>query len=214
MKQHRAVAIIMAGMLIFGTAAAWSQQRTVFGQFSADSIGTMENEAHNGKIFVNQDRIRIESESKEEEQGVMIIRLDKGVLWTLMPGEKTYMEMKSFDQAGIPKSEEELASIAEVKKMGSETVSGYPCEVTQYLYKERSQGVLTQWFSRKLNYTVKTELKKGSKLEMSQLLTNIKEGRQPDSLFEIPPGYKKFQLPGLPGMPGGAPFKLPFSGKN
>ena len=50
---------------------------------------------------------------------------------------------------------------------------------------------------------VKTAAVDGS---WSQELKNIKMGSQSDSLFELPAGYQKMQMPQLPmmqGMPGG-----------
>ena len=38
--------------------------------------------------------------------------------------------------------------------------------------------------------------------KMKRELKNIKEGRQPDSLFEIPAGYTKQTIPSYPGYPG------------
>jgi hypothetical protein len=126
--------------------------------------------------------------------------LDKGVTWSLMPEDKMYMEMPGIGkEATDPEIEKKIKDMAEKKSLGKEKISGYVCEKYQYIYHDKSLGVLTQWFSKRLNYPIKTEYKTES-YHMLIEYKNIKEGRIADSLFEIPSGYQKMQLPMMPGM--------------
>jgi outer membrane lipoprotein-sorting protein len=137
---------------------------------------------------------------KEGEKGVIIIRMDKGVMWNLMPEDKIYMEMPSVgDVVNDPEYEKKLEEMAEKKYLGKEKVSGYVCKKYKYIYHDKSVGTLTQWFSEKLNYPIKTEMR-GQQGDTDMLIEykNIRERKLPNSLFEIPPGYTKISIPGMP----------------
>jgi hypothetical protein len=50
---------------------------------------------------------------------------------------------------------------------------------------------------RKLHFPIKTQESNGSSMELS----NIQEGKQAGTLFEIPAGFTKFDMSSVPGMP-------------
>jgi hypothetical protein len=168
-------------------------------EFSADQIVESPEGKVTGNFYVKGDKQRQEF-VKEGEKTVTILHMDKGVIWNLMPEEKMYMEMPCTEKSSMsaPQMEKELEKMAEKKYLGKEKVSGYACEKYQYIYHDKSAGTLTQWVSKKLNYPIKTR-SEGSKWHMYMELRNIKEQRLSDSLFEIPAGYKKMSIPGMPG---------------
>lgn len=168
-------------------------------EFSADMIHKAGEQTIKGEVYVKENKIRQEM-VKEGEKGVIIIRMDKGVMWNLMPEDKIYMEMPSVgDVANDPEYEKKLEEMAEKKYLGKEKVSGYVCKKYKYIYHDKSVGTLTQWFSEKLNYPIKTEMR-GQQGGMDMLIEykNIREQKLPDSLFEIPSGYTKISIPGMP----------------
>jgi outer membrane lipoprotein-sorting protein len=167
-------------------------------EFSADLIIDNPEGKFTGKVYVKGDKIRQEF-LKEDEKQVMILRLDKGVTWTLMPMAKMYMEIPGIGkEAADPEIEKKIKDMAEKKSLGKEKVSGYVCEKYQYIYHDKSLGILTQWLSKRLNYPIKTEYKAAA-YHMLTEYKNIKEEGIPNSLFEIPSGYQKMQLPMMPG---------------
>lgn len=167
-------------------------------EFSADMTMTdAKNKVASGKIFVKGfQKIRQEINT-DGETSVTILRLDKKVSWTLMP-EKQYMEVSFPFDPNQPNKEVEYAETT----IGNETVNGYACKVIQYTYKDKKLGVLTQWYSESLGFAVKIQTKDSKgKINSTIEYKNIKQGTQPDSLFEIPAGYQKFSLPfKIPGM--------------
>lgn len=168
-------------------------------EFSADLIIDNPQGKFAGKVYIKGDKIRQEI-LKEDMKQVVILRLDKGVTWTLMPENKMYMEISAIGkEATDPEIEEKIKDMAEKKSLGKEKVNGYVCEKYQYIYHDKSLGVLTQWLSKRLNYPIKTE-HKAEAYNMVTEYKNIKEERIPDSLFEVPSGYQKMQLPMMPGM--------------
>lgn len=168
-------------------------------EFSADLVIDNPEGKFTGKVYVKGDKIRQEF-LKEDGKQVMILRLDKGVTWTLMPEDKMYMEIPGIGkEATDPEIEEKIKDMAEKKSLGKEKVKGYVCEKYQYIYHDKSLGILTQWLSKRLNYPIKTEYKAPAYYMLTEY-KNIKEKRIPDSLFEIPSGFQKMQLPMMPGM--------------
>jgi len=182
---------VMGGFILYNSSFA--------AEFSADMIHKTGKETVKGKVYIKGNKIRQEM-VKEGEKGVIIIRMDKGVMWNLMPEEKIYMEMPGMgDVVSDPEYEKKLDQLAKRKYLGKERVSGYVCKKYEYIYHDKSMGTLIQWFSEKLNYPIKTKTK-GQPGGMDMLIEykNIKEKRLPDSLFEIPPGYTKMSIPGMP----------------
>jgi hypothetical protein len=58
-------------------------------EISADVLIKQGNAVNKGKIYVKGEKQRIEAEG----QDITIIRGDKNVTWTLIPEEKSYMDM-------------------------------------------------------------------------------------------------------------------------
>jgi outer membrane lipoprotein-sorting protein len=167
--------------------------------FSADfSMTDAKGKVATGKIFVQGLKIRQETNAKGQN-AITILRMDKKITWTLMPDSKQYMEIAiPFD----PNHPVENNKDFEYEKtvLGNETVNGYDCQVEQYTYKNKKYGIMTQWVANQLGYAVKYQNKNSNgKVTTTMDYTNIKTGKQDDSLFEVPAGYEKFALP----------FKLP-----
>ena len=185
------VIVVMGIFILFNLSFA--------AEFSADMIHKMGGETVKGKVYVKGNKIRQEV-VKEGEEAVIIMRLDKGIIWNLMPEEKIYMEMPNLgDVANDPEYIKKIEEMAEKKYLGKEKVNGYVCKKYKYIYRDKSMGALTQWFSEKLNYPIKTEMGgQAGGMDMLIEYKNIKEKGLQDSLFEIPPGYTKMQIPGMP----------------
>lgn len=173
-------------------------------EFSADLVQSSGSDSETGKVYIKGKLRRQEFTEGGKVAGVSIVRPDKGVTWNLMPDEKMYMEIPL--DPGDSESREDMESLDSVAKMvslGKETVSGYKCEKRRYEYHDKTQGSFIMWYSPKLNYPVKLQMKgHGKEGDLVMEYKNIKTGKIPDSMFEIPKGYEKFSIPGMPaGMP-------------
>jgi outer membrane lipoprotein-sorting protein len=165
-------------------------------EFSADLLLKQAGVTMTGKVYVKGDKTRQEYVQRGQKQ-VMIFRFDKGIMWVLIPSEKIYMEMSSEEGAVYnPQLDQNIENKAEIKHLGKETINGYTCEKYQYIYHDQSMGTATQWFSKKLNYPLKTEYKSPSG-DMFTEYKNIKEGKVDNSLFEVPGDYALMSLPGM-----------------
>ena len=169
---------------------------SIAAEFTADMLLKQAGETITGKVYVKGDKTRQEYIQRGAKQ-VMIFRFDKDILWVLMPAEKAYMEMSGRGGAASdPTLDRKIKDMAVKKYLGKEKVSGYTCEKYQYIYHDTSQGTLTQWFSKKLNYPIKSEYKSPSGYMLTEY-KNIKEGKVADALFEVPGGYAKMSMPGM-----------------
>jgi outer membrane lipoprotein-sorting protein len=161
-------------------------------EFSADTVTTMQGgQKMSGKMYFRPDKFRMEMKSNEET--VMITRIDKKVTWNVMTKQKMYMEMP-FDLKNKPKVEEKFAGEIERKEVGSETIDGHPTKKYLITYKTgNKKDQVYQWLATDIKFPVKTAAVDGS---WAQEFKNIKMGPQQDSLFEVPAGFQKMQMPG------------------
>lgn len=172
-------------------------------EFSADTVTTFKGgEETSGKIYYKPDRFRMET--KVFQDMIVITRLDKKVVWNVMPAEKIYMEIP-FDLSNRPKVEEKLEGEIERKEVGREAIDGHPTikYLITYMVDKRKDRVY-QWLAKDINFPVKTSAADGS---WTQEFRNIKMESQPGSLFELPSGYQKMQMPQLPGGTNLMPMK-------
>lgn len=190
LKRFIAVSLCIFSLFISGTALAI--------EFSADTVTTTGQHTMSGKIFFSDDKFRMDINAPQTM--TMITRQDKKVIWNIMHDQKMYMEMPIREE-NKPRVNKEFEGEIERKLLGKETIDGHPTEKYLITYKvENSTQQVYQWWATDINFPVKTEAVNG---EWKQEYRNLKMGKQPDSLFEVPSGYKKFDMPGGMMMPGG-----------
>ncbi|MBI2460120.1 MAG: SufD family Fe-S cluster assembly protein [Candidatus Rokubacteria bacterium] len=163
-------------------------------------VGGAAHAVFNGKIFVSPDKSRLEM-TLEGQRQVMIARLDKRVFWMLMPEERMYVEMPIPERPEDALSGRDPTQKIERRLVGSETVSGHPTKKYKVTVTGKDETYVGyQWLAQDLGeLPIRWEDEQGTaRVE----LRNIKVGRQPAELFEVPAGFQKLAMPaGLPGMP-------------
>lgn len=172
-------------------------------EFSADISENHGGQTFAGKIYIRGDRMIRREGVRGGRNTISIYRMDKGTVWILMPETKTYMEVGNISADDKMEMEKAASDMADKKELGTETMNGFLCDKIQYVYRQKSMGVMTQWIAKDLNYPIKTEQTGARGFEMRSELTNIRVQSLPDSLFELPPGYSKTTVPGMgiPTMP-------------
>jgi hypothetical protein len=176
--------VLTMNLAFFGNALA--------AEFSAYMNNKAQGQPVQSKIYMKNDKVRIETKG---EEAYSIVRIDKNVVWMVFPKGKTYMEMVPHERQ-VPG--EKLKGEVSRKYVGSETVNGYPTKKYEVTVKDGEMSDKAhQWVSTDLNYPIKISAIDGS---WSTEYKNIKMGSQPDSLFELPAGYEKMAMPGLPGI--------------
>ena len=175
-------------------------------EYSADSVTQTEEGSMEQHVFYTPTKERHEmlGASADSGQGmIQIIRKDTKVMWQLMPSEKMYME-HSFGQGHSQGQSKDMSQWDfEETVAGEEVMDGI--EVTKYkTIATSTDGKKYGGFSwrTKEGIAIKTDLiyKEGTdKHRMTTELKNVKIGKQDPQLFEIPPGYTKFDMAGMMG---------------
>lgn len=162
----------------------------VFAQeFSADIVSSNRGGVYTARIFMGIDKNRVES-----EESIVISRMDKKVVWILMPAQKTYME-QSLDSGKVISTTEKIEGEVERTLLGKENVNGRSADKYKVTYELNGvESSMYQWIDPSLRLPVKTAAIDGS---WTTEYRNIRSGHQPEDLFEIPAGYTKFDMPDM-----------------
>lgn len=173
--------------LVFAASAffAVSLAANVFAlDFSADMVMTQQGVTTNAKVFMSGEKSRMEAPGS-----VSISRMDKKVVWILMPEQKMYME-QAFDPSKMTVSSGKVEGELERTPLGKDTVDGKVTDKYKVTYEiQGMKNEMYQWIESGSNFPLKTASIDGS---WSVEYKNINTGPQPDPLFEVPAGYKKF----------------------
>jgi hypothetical protein len=158
------------------------------------------------KIYFAKDKMRIESEAAPAHGGgVIIVNYATQTGIVLMTPQHIYMEMPAQAQSQRMAYASAFFQAGDVgnacgdwqkmghqgnscRKVGSETVNGR--STVKYETTNASGEVGHFWLDPKLRFPVKWQGKSNS-----GELRNIQDGAQPPSLFEIPAGFTKLQIP-------------------
>lgn len=170
----------------------------VAAEFSADMYLGSESLQKRGRICTNGKRLRFEQRMGAAPY-ITIVCLDKNVAWVLDAKTRTYVEMPLPKGAqSNPRSDDMFSKNAVKKRLGVETVSGVSCEKTSYVSKTNSKQTAVRYYSKKLDWPIKTHMTTPQGQSITQELRNIRLAKQPASLFELPKGYKKVIPPKAP----------------
>jgi len=162
-------------------------------ELSATIVSTSAGKTSTMKAYMKPDKFRTDVEAAGSST---IVRKDLNKVWMIMIPQKTFMEMEGVKDEQIKAAEEKVKGEVSRKAVGSETIDGHPStkyEVTAKVDDKTLQ--MYQWWATDINFPVKTAAIDGSWVMEYR---DIKLGSQPDSLFEVPAGYKKMTIPGMP----------------
>ena len=164
-------------------------------EFSADMETRSKGQVvTQGKIFMKGYLSRHEMNNSGRKVTV-IARPDKGVAWTLMPQEKSYLEMTiDLDNDEFTPDNWDQDMKKDARLLGSETVNGVKCNKYELLNED---GKIIYWIAKKEELPVRI-----ISAETEVNYRNIRSGSQPNHLFQLPAGYRKLVMPKIPGMPG------------
>jgi len=205
--------LLFSAVLLLGSSVF--AQITQLTPFSADmQMSSMQanpmNRDMSGKLYVSQQAMRMDMQGEGPHQAIIITTFATKTVDILMPQQHMYMEHRASDNpmhrgpntADVhpydPKNPCASDPGTTCKNLGTETVNGRSCDHWQITHKDGN--ISDVWIDNKLHFPIKT-VSQGSTWQ----LTNIKEGPQDPSLFQIPAGYQKMEMPNMGGMMGGRP---------
>ena len=195
-----------SGLIAFLLAGSFAMAQT---EFSADMFDSQKG--NTGKIYSSKDKVRFESVNKDPRTGgVVIMNLTTQTTTVLMNQQHMYMELSqqmasqraayNFFRTGDAEAAcSDWTQLPQNKggscrKVGSEAVNGRSTVKYEGTNAKGEAGDV--WLDPKLHFPVKWAGKNAS-----WELRNIQEGSQPESLFEIPAGYTKFDMGGMMQRP-------------
>jgi len=190
MRGHQLLAIFLSLGLL--TLSGWAWAATGPGsEFSANQVmigpgGGQER----GPIYCQKDRWRVEL-TQQGKAMILIYRLDKKVVWTMVPEDKVYLERPLFPDE-VPWGDK-VPGESERKLLGEEAVQGHPA--LKYQVKSWNGETAQEfylWVSKELQVPIKTATLDGA---FGTELTDIKMGPQPNDLFEVPPDFRLISPP-------------------
>lgn len=186
--------IIFVACFLFLSAAACAAE------FSANLVFISKETRENGKIAVTDEKVMVKI-----GELITIARIDKNVMWVIMPKGKMYIKMP-LQLQNIFVGTEKIPGELERRNIGKETVDGQ--EVDKFLVSYLSDNKVYNaflWMLHGVDIPVKKAAEDGSWVIK---YTSILVGKQPDDLFEIPAGYQQLDtnmqsLSGTGGIFGG-----------
>lgn len=146
-----------------------------------------------GRLYFAGQKVRMEMNAQGHDS-IMISDRSLKIAYLVMPQQKMYMEMstdrpqhgpnwQAYDAASPCKT----LSDTTCEKIGTEVVDGRMCNKWKF---NSSSSSHTVWIDQKNGIPIRSLMSDGTTME----LTNIKEGPQSASLFEVPAGYQKMDM--------------------
>ena len=180
------VIVLITVLALLPASFAWAFD------FSADMVNTAQGRSFNGKIYVSNDKVRMNAAGTST-----ITRMDKKVAWVLMPGQNMYME-QPLSLENVAGATEKVPGELSRTLIGPDTIDGKAVNKYRVTYTSKDgESSMLQWIDPAINIPVKTAAEDGS---WSVEYKNITVGAQPDSVFDLPAGYKKFVMPDMKEM--------------
>ncbi|MBT8392648.1 MAG: DUF4412 domain-containing protein [Ignavibacteria bacterium] len=169
---------------------------TCFAQFTADMVVTEGEVVRTNKFYSQNQFYRMDIEEQGQE-GYVIVDHNEGVTKVVMPAEQMYMEMSSTGMQSMSndvfQSIEKQKEQYETNLVGTETINGFECDKYEVLIDGSVVSIF--WQSEDIEYPIKVV--SGANSEMVMELKNIVAGDVDDSMFQIPDGYTKMDMPGM-----------------
>jgi hypothetical protein len=179
--------------------------------FSATIVDLQKSGSPVVKVYFTKDKMRAEPQSTNPHGGgAVIVDFANQSSLVLMPQQHMYMEMPAqsqsqrigysfFESGNVEAACSEWQKVknnqgGSCHKLGDESVNGRTAVKYETTNANGDAGYF--WLDPKLRFPVKWQTKNSS-----GELRDIQEGTQPGSLFEVPSGFTKMQLPAGMVMP-------------
>jgi hypothetical protein len=188
-------------------------------EFSALAVQIMPDKKETvAKLYVGDGLLRTEM-GQGERQRITIVNTQRNTAWMVNPSRQEYVELKRSARANVPSrpplpGEAESACGKErgltCTKVGAEKINGRNTEKWEIVMSQGDRKLRSVvWVDRSLGMPVREKLPGGYVRE----LRDIQEARQDPSLFQIPAGYKRIELPKQPPQ-GARPADRPSAHSN
>ncbi len=165
--------------------------------YSADVVTTDKKGTTQSRMWVSYSLWAQRMEMPSQPNMVIIVRMDRKLVWNIDKESKMYMEitMRPGMGANTIASGEKSPTEVERTYLLTETVEGHVADKYQITYQnggERTTHFV--WLLKDNNlFPVKTQYK-----DSITVFKNLVFEEPPASMFEVPSGYQKMSIPGMP----------------
>ena len=143
-----------------------------------------------GRLLVAGPKIRLEMTVDGQEMVTLIDR-EQEKLFLLRPRAGVYIE-KPYGAAlsTVLLTEEGLARIGRVERLGEESLDGFECDKIKVVYNNPQNGEATIWRARKLDFPIQI-ISQSSRGETIVRYTNVEFTSLGEGVFELPKDYRQ-----------------------
>ena len=165
--------------------------------YSADVVTTGNSGTNHAKMWVSYSLWAQRMEMPAHPEMIMIVRMDKKLVWNINKESKMYMEipMRPGMAANAIASGEKAPTEVERTYLLTETVEGHVADkyqITHQMGNDRTTHFI--WLLKDNNmFPIKTQYK-----DSVTVFKNLNFTEPPAEMFEVPPGYQKMALPFMP----------------
>ena len=165
--------------------------------YSADVVTTSKSGTTHAKMWVSYSLWAQRMEMPAHPEMIMIVRLDKKLIWNINKESKMYMEiaMRPGMAANTIASGEKSPTEVERTYLLTETVEGHVADkyqITHQIGNDRTTFFL--WLLKDNNmFPIKTQHK-----DSVTVFKNLNFSEPPASMFEVPLGYEQMAMPFMP----------------
>lgn len=198
--------LFVLGFLLAAVGQAYASE------FSAETSVERFGKMQKVKMYFKGRSMRQEMRNVFGEKQILITRdHGKDHTFVLYPKNRSYMSLPAVAVLSpVGNDAEALGKIGTRRFVGEETLNGYLCDKYEITFHNRYRGKMLQWVARKLERTIRLTQTNGPPTRaFTWELTNIREEKIPDSLFELPPDFKEVKKP-IQGFCGAGVCKLSF----
>lgn len=196
-------------MLCLAMAAATAMARGAWFQGPALSAKHVEQDGDStivSKVYISEAGMRRVAASAPDGEMIYVSNFNQRKTWLLLPGKRVYVDMGSMEDSGQPMAEVDVSTLFHsepckgfdlTKQLGPASVGGR--QTQQWMCgNSKTRHQVKQWFDPELKLVIKEQNPQHGSVE----LHDIKVASQPDTLFDLPKGYKKGSMKDLmPAMP-------------
>ncbi|MCF7935430.1 MAG: DUF4412 domain-containing protein [Synergistales bacterium] len=198
MKRILVMGVVLCALVLLSPLAGMAAE------YTADMVISGPQGERNATVYVKGDRFRQDLAMGGQKQSI-IIDEQTGGTFVVLHERKMYMDLSAMGEQAPEsprfsgESAEDLVAnnpdIAEAEYQGEEKLHGYLCKVYHVTYSNAEGNAGTLWISEELETPLKiiAETEEGT---FTTEMSNIREKPLDDSLFEIPEGFKKVEMPG------------------
>ncbi len=208
-KATLSVALLVLSVFWFSGVASAERLKEPVVEYSADQKIESDQMVMKGKIYYAPGKQRMDQEMKGQKQS-LILRKDKELEWRLLPERAMYIERStSRKTAGAGKQAGHGAASDSSDEfdynftvIGPDVVNGIKSTKRKFSTRALDGNVINgfMWTSKD-NIVVKMDATtkgapgtQGRRIVME--ITNLKIEKQDPAVFEVPPGYTKFNMMG------------------